>query len=63
MSEPDYLDEDRDNEVLDLTQLISEGIDPEDARRVLGPHNALPRWEAMERYEMIQLEHERRATE
>jgi hypothetical protein len=45
---------DPDDELLDLYQIIDElDIDPDDARAVLGPHSALPRWEACERWEMI----------
>jgi hypothetical protein len=39
--------------LLDLDQLIGEGLDPEDARAVLGPHTALPRWEVSERWELL----------
>ena len=47
---------DRDDELLDQTQLIDMGMDPEDARVVLGPHTALPRREVHERYEMLRRE-------
>lgn len=44
---------DRDEEVLDLTQLIDLGMIAEDARAVLGPHTALPLREVRERYELL----------
>jgi hypothetical protein len=47
---------DRDDELLDLTQLIDMGMTAEDARAVLGPHTALPRREARERHEMLRRE-------
>jgi hypothetical protein len=49
-------DRNPDDELLDLYQLIAEGLDPADARNVLGPHTALPRWEVRERYEVLQRE-------
>jgi len=53
-------DPDRDDELLDEDQLAAE-LDPADARAVLGPHTALPRWEIAERLEMLRLEREGRA--
>ena len=47
---------DRDGELLGLEQLIAEGLCPDDARAVLGPHVALPRWEVRERHEMLMRE-------
>jgi hypothetical protein len=47
-------DPDPDDEPLGLDQLITEGMDPDDARAVLGPHTALPRGEICERYELLQ---------
>jgi hypothetical protein len=44
---------DPNDELLGLEQLIAEGFAPEEARAVLGPHTALPRWEARERYELL----------
>jgi hypothetical protein len=49
-----------DDELLDLDQIMTqEGLDLEEAREVLGPHTALPRWEVYERYEMLQREQQR----
>ncbi len=47
---------DLDDELLDLDQLLAEGMEPAEARAVLGPHSALPRWEALERWEMLHMD-------
>jgi hypothetical protein len=41
------------DELLDLDQLIAEGLILDEACAVLGPHTALPRWEASERWELL----------
>jgi hypothetical protein len=51
---------DPDHELLDLEQLLSLGLDPADARDVLGPHSALTRREVEDRYEMLRRERESR---
>jgi hypothetical protein len=45
------------DELLGPEQLIAEGLSSDDARAVLGPHAALPRWEVRDRHEMLM--HER----
>jgi hypothetical protein len=47
---------DRDDEPLDLTQLIDLGLTAEEARAVLVPHSALSRREVRERYAMMRYE-------
>jgi hypothetical protein len=46
----------RDNELFDLTNLLSEGLDEGEAREVLGPHAALSRKKVEERWAMIRRE-------
>jgi hypothetical protein len=48
-----------DDELLGYDDLLNEGLDPDEARTVLGPHTALPRWEVAERWELLL--HERRS--
>jgi hypothetical protein len=48
------------DELLDLGQLVAEGLDPADVRAMLGPHTALPRREVHERYELLLREREGR---
>jgi hypothetical protein len=47
---------DRDNELLDLTALLSEGLTTEDTAAVLGPHDALTRAEVTDRLAMLRRE-------
>ncbi len=47
---------DRDDDLLDIGQLVSEGMDPADAVRVLGPQSARPRHEIDAAIEMLDLE-------
>jgi hypothetical protein len=46
----------RDDELMNLELLLNEGLDPADARAVLGPHSELPRWEIAERLAMLRRE-------
>ena len=49
-----------DDDLLGYDDLLAEDLTPEEARAVLGPHSALPRWEVTERYEMLLREREGR---
>jgi hypothetical protein len=40
-------------DLLDLDQLLALGLDPADARDVLGPHSALSRQEVLDRYGIL----------
>jgi hypothetical protein len=45
---------DPEGELLGFDQLTAEGLTPDEARAVLGPHTALTRREASDRYELLQ---------
>jgi hypothetical protein len=46
------------DDLLGYDDLLAEGLDPADARAVLGPHSALTRREVEDRYEMLRRERE-----
>jgi hypothetical protein len=52
-----------DDELLDLTALLSEGLDADEARAVLGPHSSVTRREAEDRLAMLRRERDSKTTE
>jgi hypothetical protein len=48
--------DERDDDLLDIDQLLDEGLSVDEALAVLGGATAVYRWEARERYEMLQRE-------
>jgi hypothetical protein len=49
---------DRDDDLLGYDGLLAEGLTPDEARGVLGPHAAVARQEAQDRLAMLRREHD-----
>jgi hypothetical protein len=56
----DPWDEDTETELLGFDDLVSEGLPPEEARAVLGPHSALTRAEVNDRLGLVHVQKEAR---
>jgi hypothetical protein len=50
------IERDRDDELIGPGELLDEGLTPEDAQAVLGPHSALTRREVEDRLAMLRCE-------